>query len=342
MKRLLSVKFLVLLIFAATCAFAAAGYSQDKVVNVKFATFFPPTHGNSVIIDEWGKDIETKTAGRVKVTNYTGGTLSPAAQSYDAVVKGVADATNTVLSYTTARFPLSEVMDYPLGFGSGALVASNMVNEYYNKFKPKEFDEVKIMFFHSHAYGILHTKKPVRKLEDLKGMKIRSTGTNAEFIKLLGGVPVAATMAEAYDILSKGVADGILAPWEALKGWKFGEVVKYSTENTLTAYSQTFIVCLNKDTWAKISPQDQKAIDALNKEYIKKQAAVWEKIHKEGKEFILQRGNEIIKLDAKEQARWVAASKPMYDTYIANMKAKGLPGEQVYKFCVDYLKKNSK
>ncbi len=180
--------------------------------------------------------------GRVKVTNYTGGTLTPAAQSYDAIVQGVADATNTVLSYTTAKFPLSEVLDYPLGYGSGAPVATNMANEYYKKFKPKEFDDVKVMYFHSHAFGMLHTKKPVRKLEDLKGMKIRSTGTNAEFIKLLGGVPVAATMAEAYDILSKGVADGILAPYEALKGWKFGEVVKYSTENTLTAYSHTFIV----------------------------------------------------------------------------------------------------
>jgi TRAP-type transport system periplasmic protein len=342
MKRLFSVKSLVLLLFAATCVFAAASYGQDKVVNIRFATFFPPAHGNAVIIDEWGADIAKKTAGRVKVTHYTGGTLSPAPQSYDAVVQGVADATNTVLGYTMGKFPLTEVLDYPLGYAQGGVVATALANAYFEKFKPKEFDQVKIMYLHGHGQGIFHSKKPVRKLEDLKDMKVRTYGPNADFMKLLGAIPVAMPMGEAYDALSKGVAEGILAPYEALEGWKFGEVLKYSTEDLLTAYSATFVMAMNKEKWASISPNDQKIIDQINKEYSKKQGLVWDKIILSGKNFILKRGNEIIKLSKAEQERWEKACQPVYDTYVAAMKVKGLPGEAVMNFCRDYLKKNQK
>jgi TRAP-type C4-dicarboxylate transport system substrate-binding protein len=342
MKRLYGIKFFTLLFFTATCIFAAAGFSQDKAINIRFSTFFPPSHENAKIIDAWGQEIEKRTEGRVKITHYTGGTLTPAPQIYDAVVKGVADAGNTVLGYTMGKFPLSEVLDYPLGYAQGGVVATNLANEYYKKFKPKEFDDVKVMYFHGHGLGIFHSKKPVYKLEDLKGMKVRTFGSNAEFMRLLGGVPVATPMGEAYDALSKGVTDGILAPYEALEGWKFGEVIKYTTENTATAYSATFVVVMNKEKWASISPKDQNTIEKINAEFIKRQGQLWDKIRDSGKAFSLKRENKIIKLSAQEQARWVAAAKPVYDKYVENMKAKNLPGAEVLKFCQDYLKKNQK
>ena len=102
------------------------------------------------------------------------------------------------------------------------------MNEYYKKFKPKEFDEVKVMYFHGHGPGILHTRtKPVNKLEDLKGMKIRTFGSNAQLMTLLGGTPVAMPMQEAYDSISRGVADGLMGCYEPLMGWKLAEVIKY-------------------------------------------------------------------------------------------------------------------
>jgi TRAP-type transport system periplasmic protein len=341
MKRLFSIKFFTLLFFAASCVFAANGFSQDAI-NIRFATFFPPAHGNAKIVDEWGAEIAKKTEGRVKVTNYTGGTLSPAPQSYDAVVQGIADATNTVLGYTMGKFPLSEVLDYPLGYAQGGAVATSLAIAYYEKFKPKEFDQVKMIYLHGHGQGLFHSKKPVRKLEDLKGVKVRTFGPNAEFMKLLGAVPVAMPMGEAYDALSKGVAEAILCPYEALEGWKFGEVLNYTTEDLLTAYSATFVMCMNKEKWASISPKDQQIIEKINKEFSKKQAAVWDKIRDSGKAFFIKKGAEIIKLSKEEQERWEKAAMPVYGKYVENMKEKGLPGAEVLKFCRDYLKKNQK
>ncbi len=102
---------------------------------------------------------------------------------------------------------------------------------YYEKFKPKELADTQIMYLHGHGPGIFHTKKPVKKMEDLKGMKIRCTGTSAKVASALGATPVAMAQTETYDALEKGVVDGLLSPLEALKGWKFVEVTKCTTEN---------------------------------------------------------------------------------------------------------------
>ena len=109
---------------------------------------------------------------------------------------------------------------------------THLCNAYYEKFKPKELDDVKVLYLHGHGPGIVHTvKKPVEKLEDLKGMKIRCTGTSAKIAASLGATPVAMPQTETYDALQKGVAEGVLGPLEILKGWKFSEVTNYTTLN---------------------------------------------------------------------------------------------------------------
>jgi TRAP-type transport system periplasmic protein len=341
MKRFFNIKFFILLIFATLLVFTAVGYSQDKVVTIRFSTFFPPSHKLAVATADWCKEVEKRTKGRVKATHFTGGTLTPAPQTYESVVNGVADAGNTVLGYTMGKFPLSEVLDYPLGYPSGT-VATNLANEYFKKFKPKEFDDVKVMYFHAQAPGILHTKKPVNKLEDLKGIKIRCFGSNAEFLSLLGGVPVGMPMGEAYDAISKGVAEGLLCAYETLEGWKIGEVIKYDIENYKSAYTAVFIVMMNKGKWGSISAADQTIIEQINKEWIEKEGQIWDAIDASGKKYSLARGNKVIKLSAAEQAKWLAKAEPLYAKYIAKMKEKNLPGADVLKFCQDYIKKYSK
>ncbi len=341
MKRFTSIKFFTLLFFIASCVFSAAGFGQGKAISIRFATFFPPSHKNAIITEEWCREVEKRTKGKVKPTQFTGGTLTPAPQTYDAVVNGIADAGNTVLGYTMGKFPLSEVLDYPLGYPSG-VVSTNLVNEYYKKFNPKEFDDVKVLYLHAQGPGILHTKKPVKKLEDIKGLKIRCFGSNAEFLTLLGGVPVAMPMGEAYDAISKGVADGAMLAYEALEGWKLGEVIKYNIENYASAYTATFIVLMNKSKWANIPASEQKIIEQINAEWIKKSGKLWNAIDESGKKFSLARGNKVVKLSAQEQAKWLAKAKPLYDKYVAKMKDKGLPGAEVLLFCQNYLKRNSK
>lgn len=311
--------------------FVSSVHAQTKL---NYSIFFPAPAPQTQVANEWAKEIEKRTGGKVQITMFPGGTLTPAPQCYDGVVKGLSDVGMSVFAYTRGKFPLMEAMDLPLGIKS-ALVATKVINELANKFNPKELAEVKVMYLHAHGPGLLHTKKPVSKLEDLKGLKIRCTGLAAKIVERLGGTPVAMPMGETYDALSRGVVEGSMAPYEALKTWKWGEVVKYTTENFGSSYSTGFFVVMNKDKWNSLPPDVQKVIDQVNQEWIIKQGNNWDEIDKGGKEASQKLGNKIISLSQDEDWRWQKAVKPLYDDYVKDKKEKGLPADEALKFCLE-------
>jgi TRAP-type C4-dicarboxylate transport system substrate-binding protein len=310
-------------------------------VKLNYSVFFPAPHKNAVLATEWAKEIEKRTGGKVQITVFPGGTLTPADKCYDGVVKGLSDIGFSVLAYTRGKFPLTEVVDLPLGSKSG-LASTKLINEYYKKFKPKELDEVKVMYLHGHGPGILHTKAAVNKLEDMKGKKIRCTGMAAKIVGALGATPVAMPMGETYDALSRGVVDGSMAPYEALQGWKWGEVVKFTTEDWGASYMAGMFVVMNKEKWNALSPDIQQIIEKVNEEYAEKQGKLWDEIDKAGKDFTIGRGNKIISLSQDENWKWTKAVKPILDEYVKNMKDKGLPGEEALKFSLETLYKLQK
>ena len=318
--------------------FTPFAFGQTKL---NYSIFFPGPHKHSVVATEWAKEIEKRTGGKVQITMFYGGTLTPADKCYDGVEKGISDIGMSCPAYTGGKFPLTEVIDLPLGYKNGT-AATRLVNEYLKKFKPKEFAGTKIMYFHAHGPGILHTKKAVRKLEDLKGMKIRCTGLARKVVEKLGGVPVAMPMGETYDALSRGVVEGSVAPYEALQGWKWGEVVKFTTESWGSAYSTAFFVVMNMDKWNALPADIQKTIEQINEEWIEKTGKLWDDIDKAGKEFTAKLGNTIIPLSQDEDWRWTKAVKPILEDYYQSMKSKGLPGDEALKFCMETLYKIQK
>ena len=324
-------------IAAAVCWPATWSRAETKPVELTYSVFFPAMHRNTALATEWSKEIEKRTGGRVKITVFSGGTLTPADKCYDGVEKGISDIGMSALGYTRGRFPLSEVIDLPLGCRSGAS-ATELVNAFYRKFTPKEFNSVKVLYFHAHGPGFLHTKKPVATLDDLKGQKIRCTGLAAKIVTALGGTPVAMPMGETYDALSRGVVDGSMAPLESLQGWKWGEVVKSSTECYGAAYSTTFFVAMNKDRWNALPKDIQQIVEQVSSEWIARTGQAWDDMDKGAKEYATQLGNRIIPLSPEENARWSAAVQPLLDDYVKSMAEKGLPGAEALQFCKDHLK----
>ena len=343
MKRFRIICLILFLFYSVVCVFATAATAQQKVITLKVANWFPITHQQNILLEQWGKDLEKRSGGKVKVNYYAGGTLVPAAQCYDAVVKDIADVSNHVLGYTMGRFPFSQVLDLPIGTPPGP-AATKIANEMYKKFKPKEFDDVKVLWFHGQPGGYLHTKtRPVEKLDDAKGLKIRCYGSNAKFVGLIGATPVAMPMPDVYDALAKGVVDGLMSSYEALEGFRTGEHVNYSTENLTTAYSATFVVAMNKKKFASLPKDVQAIIDTMSPEYLDKYGKMWADIDVSGKDWLIKRGDKIISLSKEEDARWYEkGGKPLIDEYVKETKAKGLPGEEAVKFLLDSFKQYRK
>ncbi|MDZ7697654.1 MAG: TRAP transporter substrate-binding protein [Deltaproteobacteria bacterium] len=341
MKKTVFICFLAVIV---GMAFMSVGSqtAQAEPIKLTYSNFFPPTHIQSKLAEAWCQEVEKRTNGKVKVEYYPGGTLTKAAQCYDGVVQGLSDIGFSVLAYTRGRFPVMSAVDLPLGYTSGK-VATQVINEVYEKFDPKELKDTEVMYLHAHGPGLIHTKgKAVRKLEDMKGLKLRGHGTSAKVVSALGGTPVPKPMPETYQMLQKGVVEGGVFPFEADKGWKLGEVTDYITADFSAAYTTSFFVVMNKDKWNALPPDVQKTIKEINKEWIKKHGQAWDTSDMEGIYFFLNQGGQIIGLDDEESLRWKKAVAPIAEDYIKTLNEKGFNGDEIVSFTMQAVQNASK
>ncbi len=332
---------LVLGIVVAFLGICVLPVNAQTPIKINYASsLFGPTHGIGKMHEEFIAELEKRTKGEVKVTYHPAGTFIPPPQMYDSIVKGIIDVGESACGYTRGRFPLTEIFDFPLGFGVAgtAVNMTKIQNAYFEKFRPKEFDDVKILLFFGQQSQILHTKKPVRTLADYKGLRIRAAGTAAQVPPLFGAVAISVPATETYEVLRKGSADGILIPPEALKGFRLAEVVKYTTKNYSSSGGAAFFLAMNKKKWESLPAHIKKIIDDMSKEFSVKYGQRWDDIDREGLEFAKSLGNEIITLSPEEDKKWAALARPLVDDYAKRAKAKGLPGAEVVKF-IDSFKK---
>lgn len=331
--KLFKALFASLVALSVAVIFSTSTIAADKEVKLSYSVFFPPTHGQCKAAESWAKEIEKRSKGRVVINVFPGGTLTKANNCYDGVVTGISDIGMSCFAYSRGRFPVMEAADLPLGYPNG-LSATKAVNAYYKKMKPKELADVKVLYLHAHGPGLLHTKKPVKNLADLKNMKIRSTGLSAKVVAALGAVPVAMEQGETYEALQKGVVEGTIGPVEVLKGWRQGEVIKSTTDCNAVGYTTTMFVVMNMKKWNAL-PEDLKAVfTQVSNEWVDVHGKEWDQGDKLGIEFSKSLKNSVVSLSAKESEAWKKAVEPVISEYVTEAGKKGIDG----KACVTTLK----
>jgi TRAP-type transport system periplasmic protein len=314
---------------------------EAKTVELSYSIFFPVPHIQTLTATSWAQEIEKRTGGKVRITIHAGATLTKANQVYEGVVNGVSDIGMSCFAYTPGRFLLLEGLDLPLGYPSGA-AATQIANDMIAKYKPDEITDTHLLYVHAHGPGLLASKKPVRKLEDMKGLKVRTTGLATKIVEGLGGAPVGLTQTETYEALSKGVVDATLCPMETLKTWKQGEVINSVTDSTEIGYTTAMFVVMNAKKWQTLPADIQKVFTDVSQEWIAKHGAAWDQADKEGAEYIKSLNREVITLPADEQAKWKEALVSVIDNYVIQAKDKGLPGEAFLKDVQDAIDKVGK
>lgn len=339
MKKLFTRASLIFIGAFFVAAAIAVPTVQAASYDFTYSTFFPPTHVQAKLSVAWIKEIEERSKGQIKIRIFTGGSLTPAPQIYDGVVKGISDFGLSVFAYSPGRFPVLSAVDNPLGYNN-AFVATRAINELNQKFKPKEVSDVHICYLFAHGPGLLHTaNKPVTKLEQLAGLKIRATGTSGAIAKAMGAAAVSMSQGETYDALKKNIVDGTLVPIEALEGFKQGEVLKYTTYTYSSSYSQGFFVAMNKKKWESLPPDLQKIITDVSKKYENVTAKAWGDSDESGRQFSLKLGHEFLKLSDEESAKFKAAMKPVFEDYIKQANEKGIDGKAVFKATQEMVEK---
>jgi TRAP-type C4-dicarboxylate transport system substrate-binding protein len=219
--------------------------------------------------------------------------------------------------------------------------ASRLQNDFIKHFKPKELEQVHTLFFSAARYFVIHSKKPVRTLQDLKGMKIRVTGaTTVDIMKTLGAVPVVMSVGDTYDALSKGVVDATMAAADTLQNYRYNEVTKYTIINPESAFGSTGGVFMNKQKYEALPADLRSIVDKIAYEYSEKMGKLWDERDAAGIQYGKEKGHTFITFSKEEDLKVLAAMQPVYEKYIKEKSAKGLPAKEAVQYVKDWARNN--
>lgn len=279
----------------------------------------------------WAEKVMEESGGRLKIEQYDamqlGGTPP---QLVDQVTDGVVDMIWTVIGYTPGRYPSTEAFELPFMVTTGE-ATSKAFHEYCEKYCMDEFSGVKVIAFHTHGPGLIHSKNPVDTLEAMQGVKIRG-GSRVinQMLEALGSTPIGMPVPAVSEALSKGVIDATTIPWEVTPSLRVSELVKNHTGFTGDEglYTQTFVFAMNQASYDAL-PDDMKAVIDANSGI--DTAAMFGRVMDSGDEAGLKiaqdLGNNIITLDEAETQRWKDTAAPLIDAWIAEMNGRGMDAD---------------
>jgi TRAP-type transport system periplasmic protein len=305
----------------------------SEAIDLILSHAFPARHvQHRLMLEPFKKDLEEKSKGRIKVTIHAGGALAPAPAHYENVVAGAFDIGWTLQGYTPGRFPLSAIVEMPF-LWSSAQEATRVFWQLFEEVPAlqNEYRDVKVLATWTHDLGQLYTtSKPVRTLEDLRGLKIRAPGpVQTTMLRALGAVPLNMPAGEMYDALERGVVDGLVTGLSAIKGYRLEQLVKHAT--LAKFYVATMIVAMNQQSYKKLSGEDRALLDSLTGRRMAMLGAKnYDDEADDGLEALKKVKASIYPLTPGETERWKQATNQMSKDWIKEMESKGLPGRQVY------------
>lgn len=294
---------------------------------------FLPAQANvpRLILDVWADNVEKDSGGRIKVERYPAMALGgKPPELYDQVADGVVDIGWTVVGYTPGRFPSTEVFELPF-MVDDARAASYAYWVMYEEGMKDQFSDVHMLGTWVHGPGLFHTMDPVETPADLEGMKIRGGSRLVnQLLEAVGATPVGMPVPAVAEGLAKGVIDGTTIPWEVTPALKVPELVENHTEFEGTAlYTLTFVMVMNKDSYNSL-PADMQAVIDENSglEFSIFAGGTQADADTPARAIAEEAGNNIITISADTAAaEWKPIVDPIYQTWIDDVKKKGLDGE---------------
>ena len=277
-----------------------AGQASAQTV-LRFSNWVPPTHPLTVeVFNVWAKQVEAATKGRVKIQFVSA--LGNPPSHFDLVKDGVADVAMSVDVYTANRFALSGGVELPFQAPDG-YTSSVAYWRTYKKFfeKADEFKGVHLLGLWTLGPCHVFTRdKEIKTIGDFAGLKMRVPGGSVnEIAKKLATVPVFAPASQAYDVLSKGVADGIFFPTESIYNFKLGPVIKHGLEFPDGLYRTAHYMIMNQAKWDALSAEDKAAINSVSGEAMAKIAGkMWDKADADGRAALIKGGTTFTTADA--------------------------------------------
>lgn len=314
-------------------------------VTLRLHQFLPP-QGNvpKYAINTWIDNVQKQSEGRIKVQHFPSMQLGgKPPELFDQAKDGVVDIIWTVLGYTPGRFPKSEVFEMPFSVGDPE-IGSRAFQDYVEQYAMDEFKDVKLLAVNVHGPGLFHSKDPITKLEDLKGIKVRGGSRMINvLLEQLGATPVGMPIPTVGEALSKGVITATTIPWEVAPAFKVQQIVRnhttYSGDKGL--YTQLFGFVMNKARYESLSDDLKKVID--DNSGIETAGLFGRAMAKgdvTGRAAAEKNKNNIITLDEAETARWKEAAAGVRTVWFEEVAKKGIDGPALAEAAAKIIEKH--
>lgn len=318
-------------------------FSQSAIaaeIDLKLSHSFSPMHTmQRKVFEPWGEKLSKETNGKVKVTMFPGGALGKPGDQYVLAEHGIADMVYLLHDYSPGRFPVTSVFELPF-MTPTSQIASEAMWKTFEKFPAlqQEYSKYKVLALFCHPAGHFHTtKKPIRTIDDFKGLKMRTASPwVTAALKNFGSIPVEMPITDTYTSLERGVVDGTVVPFEGLGIFKLDDLAKYTTITDF--YTVTMALLMNKRKYQSLPDDVKKVIDDnsglvlsswCGKEYDAAEIPF--------KDRAIKKGIEIIKLSDADMQKLHAQTLPLRDQWIEQMKKRGIDGKPVLEGALQFL-----
>ena len=333
MSRLASTLFAGAAFLGSAALAVTPQTAAAQTTTLTMSSWVSPSHPlTKDVLAVWGQQVEKATNGRIKVQMLPKHP-SAAPGTFDAVRDDLVDVSYVTASYTPARHVLPLVAELP-GGGATSVVNSLAYSRIHWKYLQQagEYKGVKLLGVFTHGPGqMFNTKRPINKVEDLAGMKIRTGGGIAEeMARALGASAFVKPAPESYELLSSGVADGTFFPLESIISFKLGPVIKYATLFPGGFYSSSFGFFMNQEKWDKLSKQDQDAINSVSGEAVALLAGKsWDATDAAALEEMKRANIQVSQASPELVAGVQERAKAIKDKWVKDATAKGVDGAKV-------------
>jgi TRAP-type C4-dicarboxylate transport system substrate-binding protein len=312
---------------AAATGVSAPSFGQ-ATEELKLHSFVPPTHVIwTDVLTPWAKEVESLSKGRLTVRMFPAMQLGgKPPELYRQAVQGIADISFTLPGYTANDFPMMALTELP-GTANSADDGTRKLWKHFDQFLAREFKDTKVlMLWNSDTASLMSRAKPIRTLEDMKGMKIRTpSAAQSAQIEALGATPIDMPATAIYNSLERGVIDASQIPMSAALDFKLIEVTKHFTIDAPLGRSP-FLVAMNRARYEKLPPDLKKIIDdTTGLKLSLKGAETYDKKNTLAIE-AAKKDRDVILLSKAEHQRWLDAFKPMIKQKVDEAEKAGLPG----------------
>ena len=283
----------------------------------------------------------------MKVNVHHGGVLGISKATLNDVKGGVYHVGLMVSGYyyDTPLFKLT-IGELPFAINSSA-VGAKVMTEFVDKHAKDVFDKLSIKnmgVFATDGYVMMSTK-PIRRMEDLKGMKLRAAGKAwVQIAKDWGAVPTPMTTEEAYTALERGTLDVMQISPTSGMGYKYHEVAPYVTQ--LGAPTVVGGMIMNKAFYDKLPADLKKLFDEeLNPALVNLITGSYDRgadgSYEKMREIFKAKGKgEVIALSPEERAKFVKPTEPEWTAWVKEANKRGYPGEAMMADFKAIMKKN--